>query len=194
MKNKAVMESVAPDIRPASTEDAAAIAALHVRGWQWAYRGLLPDSHLDSLSAELPRRIDWWRGMLAVESSPKRTWVAEINGQIVGFADTFPSWDEDADPATAMLGAMYLEQGFVRRGVGRALMKRLAGDLHSRGYCAVTLWVLDTNTSARRFYEALNWCEDGVTKTETRSDFVMRLVRYRLDLASTGSVSEAGRP
>src|SRR5579884_753846 len=33
-------------VRRATFRDAGAIAALHVRSWQWAYRGLLPDAYL----------------------------------------------------------------------------------------------------------------------------------------------------
>ena len=36
-------------IRAARVEDAAQIAAVHVRSWQSAYRGLLPQAYLDGL-------------------------------------------------------------------------------------------------------------------------------------------------
>jgi GNAT superfamily N-acetyltransferase len=120
--------------------------------------------------------------MLANTSTGKRTWVAEIERRIVGFADTFPSWDDDADGETAMLGAIYLEKAVTRRGIGRRLMDCLQTDLRSRGYAAVTLWVLDTNERASSFYEALGWHQDGATKTERRPGLELHEVRYRLGL------------
>ncbi len=39
-------------VRAASSSDARAIAAVHVRAGQVAYRGLLPDELLDRLSVE----------------------------------------------------------------------------------------------------------------------------------------------
>ena len=42
-----------------------------------------------------------------------------------------------------------------RQGVGRALMSAVARDLLARGHASATLWVLEGNGSARRFYEAL---------------------------------------
>lgn len=33
-------------LRPAQPEDALAVARVHVRSWQAAYRGLLPDDHI----------------------------------------------------------------------------------------------------------------------------------------------------
>lgn len=120
--------------------------------------------------------------MLANTSTEKRTWVAEIQGRIVGFADTFPSWDDDADESTAMLGAIYLDRVVARRGIGRRLMDHLCQDLRTRGYSAVTLWVLDTNAGARTFYEALGFRLEGAAKTEHRPGFELHEVRYRLQL------------
>jgi hypothetical protein len=37
------------DIRAARMEDVPQIAAVHVRSWQAAYRGLLPQAYLDGL-------------------------------------------------------------------------------------------------------------------------------------------------
>ena len=40
-------------IREAAASDARDIAGIHVRGWQWAYRRLLPDAFLAGLSVDL---------------------------------------------------------------------------------------------------------------------------------------------
>jgi GNAT superfamily N-acetyltransferase len=169
-------------VRLATAEDAVDIAELHVRGWQWAYRGLVPDGYLDALSYQIPKRVVWWHDMLSGTSGPKWTWVAEGADRIVGFADTCRSWDPDADRSTAILGAIYLERSVVRRGVGRALMDRAVSNLRDVGFTAVTLWVLDTNDRARRFYEALGWRPDGTTKTESRPGFELHELRYRIAL------------
>ena len=42
----------APSIRLATMADVEALAVLHVRAWQSAYRGLLPDDLLDGISLE----------------------------------------------------------------------------------------------------------------------------------------------
>jgi len=39
-------------LRPAEPADAMGVARVHVRSWQAAYRGLLPDAYLDGLRAE----------------------------------------------------------------------------------------------------------------------------------------------
>jgi hypothetical protein len=43
----------------------------------------------------------------------------------------------------------------------------------------VTLWVLDTNERARRFYEARGWRADGTSKSDASRGSPVVEVRYR---------------
>ena len=171
-----------PTIRAATVDDVPALAQLHVLGWQWAYRDQLPDSFLDGLTASLPRREAWRREMLGQPPAEGRTWVAERAGRIVGFADTGPSRDPDAPPGTVELFTIYLDPHVVGTGVGRALLQHAMDDLRQRGYRSAMLWVLESNTRARRFYEIAGWRADGTAKVEQRSGVELREVRYCLDL------------
>ena len=58
--------------------------------------------------------------------------------------------------------------------------------LTETGFSAATLWVLETNARARRFYESAGWAADGATKTDRRGDIELREVRYRRALTPTG--------
>lgn len=52
-----------------------------------------------------------------------------------------------------------------------------------RGFARVTLWVLDSNQRARRFYEKAGFTTDGASKTETVAPgVVLEEVRYCRDL------------
>src|SRR5579859_5150265 len=95
-------------IRAAHPGDAGSIARIHVESWQWAYRGLLPDSLLDGLVATLERRTEIQERRLIERGLEQRTWVTELDRAIVGFADTGPSRDPDATPRTAEIYAIYL--------------------------------------------------------------------------------------
>jgi hypothetical protein len=77
-----------PLIREATPADAAGIAEVHIAGWRWGYRGLLPDALLESLSVE--RREVGWRDALARPADEQTTFVAEVAGRIVGFAGAAP--------------------------------------------------------------------------------------------------------
>ena len=167
-------------IREAEPQDAAAIAELHVRSWQTAYRGQLTDDYLDGLNVQ--ERLDQHRQSLESPMPGWRTWIAEEDGRPVGFAVTGPSQDSDADPKTAELYAIYLDPDRVGTGLGRSLFEHSVGDLRSRGFTTATLWVLETNELARRFYEIAGWKADGTVTTE-RVDCEMRpTVRYRVEL------------
>jgi ribosomal protein S18 acetylase RimI-like enzyme len=172
--------SASVQIRPATLDDARALAEIHVRSWQWAYRGQLPDDYLDRMSDTLDRRVERRQADLANLPPDERWWVAEQAGQVVGFAITQPSRDSDAPPLTAEVALIYLLPEAAGKGVGRALFAHAVADLQERCYQWATLWVLESNVRARRFYEAAGWSADGASKTEEWPGVVLHEVRYHI--------------
>lgn len=166
-------------IRAATADDADELAALHIRVWQWAYRGQLPDVFLDSLSGGLERRRVWYASHLAALPIEDRWWLAVLDGQIIGFVSTLPSRDEDVPPMTGEVAAVYLDQPWAGRGLGHAIFAHAVDDLRQRGYTRATLWVLDSNARARRFYEREGWQPDGARKTDGRFGIEIVEVRYQ---------------
>ncbi len=158
---------MAVEVRRAVPEDAAPIAAVHVLTWQVAYRGLIRDEVLDGLSVAQRERT--WRQALTDEQSPA-VYVAVEDGAVVGFcAVAAPSRDNDADDGVAEIGAIYVDPGVWRRGVGRALMDVALRDLRVGGWRRVTLWVLAENRQARDFYAQFGFDPDGAEMTHERS-------------------------
>ncbi|HEX5416414.1 MAG TPA: GNAT family N-acetyltransferase [Chloroflexota bacterium] len=168
--------------RRAIVADAAAIARVHAEGWRWGYRGLLPDAFLAGLLARpsLDHRETFWRALLGAEPRTHHTWVAVRDHRILGFCDTGPSRDSDATPGVAEIGALYLEEQAAGKGIGRALFATAIAGLKESGYVEATLWVLETNARARRFYEAAGWRPDSAKKTEPGPGVSLAEVRYRL--------------
>jgi ribosomal protein S18 acetylase RimI-like enzyme len=167
-------------IREAVPADAEPLGRIHVRAWQAAYRGQLSDDYLDGLSVE--ERTEQWRASLDGQRAAWRTWVLDEGGDVVGWATTGPSEDADADDRTGEVFAIYLHPERVGTGVGCTLFAHAVQDLWERGFRTATLWVLETNERARRFYEAAGWSADGTTTAE-RVDCEMRpTLRYRVEL------------
>ena len=166
-------------IREGTPADARACAEVHVEGWRWAYRGLLPDDYLDRLSVEDRERM--WRQGFA-EPGERVAWVAERGGRVVGFCVTGPSEDADADRATAEVYAIYLLPEVEGTGVGRRLFEHAVEDLRRRGFRRATLWVLEANERARRFYERAGWRTDGAVNEERFDGANLPTVRYRVEL------------
>jgi ribosomal protein S18 acetylase RimI-like enzyme len=167
----------APLIRDATKDDAAAVARVHVESWRAAYREHMPPELLAGLSVE--RRTEGWRELLGNPGSP--TLVAELDGEIVGFAGFGPSRDTEGE---AELYAIYLDPARFGTGVGRALMDAALERLRALGYEDAILWVLDGNERAERFYERAGWRREEVLKTEEFGGTPVREVRYRRRLSS----------
>ncbi|TVY99672.1 GNAT family N-acetyltransferase [Trebonia kvetii] len=171
-------------VRPARVEDAGQIALVHVRSWQGAYRGLIPQAFLDGL--DVAQRTRTWERALAETDNPRAgVLVADDGGSVVGFVGYFPSRDPDADPdLIGEIGAIYVLPGAWGGGSGRRLMEAALGRLAGAGFTQVTLWVLDSNDRARRFYEAGGWSADGAAKQDDSRGFPLSEVRYRRSLSS----------
>jgi GNAT superfamily N-acetyltransferase len=169
-------------IRNADVGDARAIADVHVRSWKSAYPGLIPQSYLDALRAE--DRLASWTTVLS-ESEWPRSGVLVLNDgdHVAGFSHLCPTRDEDRDPSTVgEITSIYLAPEAWGAGNGVALMNASIERLEQAGYETATLWALDTNARARRFYETGGWTADGATKIHDWGEFVCTDVRYVLDL------------
>ena len=206
-------------IRAARVGDAAQIAVVHVRSWQGAYRGLLPQAYLDGLDPA--ERVGRWERSLAeadaaraqaeagrlgdagwteeagrsgdagrtdvagrtgVEDGAVRTGVlvADAGGGLLGFASYSPSRDSDADPGrVGEISAIYLLPSAWGKGIGKRLMDATLALMARAGFTQVTLWVLDSNVRARRFYEAGGWSADGGQKLDESRGFPITQLRYR---------------
>jgi len=169
-------------IRAAVVADARAIADIHVRCWQHAYRGLLPADHLDALSSE--QRAGRWRALLG---SGAPTWVYTRDGAIAGFVSAGPARGEPE--GVGEVYAIYLEPAMIGLGLGRALMTHAVGQLRASGFEQAILWVLESNALGRRFYEAAGWRADGAAKDERIGAAEVREVRYRTSLSGDGGAA-----
>ena len=163
-------------VRAAVPADAEAIATVHVRGWQEGYAHVFPADRLAAIS--VAERASRWRARLA---SGVPIVVAEQAGEIVGFATVGTSRDEDAAGAGELYG-IYVSPDAWGQGIGRTLMERALADLRRNGFEEATLWVLEDNPRARRFYECGGWAHDGTVQDEEFLETPVREVRYRISL------------
>jgi ribosomal protein S18 acetylase RimI-like enzyme len=168
-----------PTIRSATPDDARVIATIHVEAWRAAYRGMVPDEYLDSLSIDR-RESAWRRNLLAVDTT---TWVAEKSDAIVGWISVGPSRDADAGASTGEIWAVYVAPGCWGKGVGRSLCERAEQHLRLHGFIQVTLWVLRDNGRAVKFYQSNGFVLDlGLGKEIDRGGKTLAEVRFRKPL------------
>ena len=169
-------------MREACRDDASRIAEIHVRSWQAAYRGILPDALLDGLSVS--EREQSWNALLLDGESHSLTLVAEgRGGALTGFCSVAtPSRDEATEEKTAELGALYVDPSHWREGVGAAMLSAALTELGEQGWRDVVLWVLPENQPALAFYDRFDFAVDkGVEKIEERSGRPVIRLRTQLN-------------
>ena len=137
-------------VRPAAIDDAAVIARIHVATWRSAYRGLLPDDFLASLSED--HYEERWKRTLS--ESAARVYVAETPEGVVGFASGGRERAGE-DHFSGELYAIYILRQAQGRGHGRRLVQAVAAGLRELELEDMIVWVLRDNAAARRFYERL---------------------------------------
>ena len=163
-----------------------AVAHVHVRAWQAAYRGLMPDEYLAGLRPEAwVQRYDFG----SLDSARPRTLVAVEADAVLGFATTSPARDEDA-AAQGELCALYVEPDCWGRGIGQALAAAARGELQRLGFSRAVLWVLAGNARAERFYRADAWTPDGLRRPRQIWTMTVETVRYSRALANTHGQSK----
>jgi chorismate mutase/GNAT superfamily N-acetyltransferase len=138
-------------IRPATPDDAAALAEVHLASRRAA--AMPPGVHTD----------DEVRSWLAGRLRADEVWVAELDGEPVGYARFTPTWLDD----------LYVAPAYARQGVGSALLDVVKAQ-RPGGFC---LWVFEMNAPARAFYARHGLVElertDGSANEERAPDLRM---------------------
>ncbi len=142
-------------LRPATAEDATAVADLHLAARRAAVPAMPAPVHDDDDVRS------WMAGRLRAGDE---VWVAEAEGVgLAGYLRMTPEWLDD----------LYVSPRLTGQGIGSALLD-LAKSLQPSGFA---LWVFETNTGARRFYRRHGLVElehtDGSTNEERAPDLRM---------------------
>lgn len=165
-------------IRSAVENDAYAIARVQILAWRQAYAGMMPPAFLDRMDSV--RRVTSWRRALSSPTAMRTDVVLDPAGEIIGFFVYGPSRDDDAAVGTGELVAINLLPAHWRQGLGRKMMARLLAAAAECRWQALTLWVLEANMRARRFYEAHGFKADGASQVDSNLTGVpLQLLRYR---------------
>jgi ribosomal protein S18 acetylase RimI-like enzyme len=203
---------VAVRLREARRGDELAVAEVHIRSWQEAYRDLMPAEFLAALDpGERAARYTFEGGaeapttVVAVEAGdgeagddfggegpgddPSLTNSVEVRpGSSPGHFERllgFVTFGASRDADAEGLGevyALYVDPGRLRGGLGRLLMGEARAALRARGFDEAILWVLDGNERAGRFYEGEGWAPDGARREENVYDIASNVSRFRRGL------------
>ena len=200
---------MAIELREARRGDELAVAEVHVRSWQEAYRELMPAEFLDGLDPrdragryqfeggeEAPTTVvavveeGDGRGAEGAGGGPSLTNSGEVRSgpppapseRVVGFVTFGASRDADAT-GLGEVYALYVDPERYAGGAGRLLMAEARRRLLEQGIEEAVLWVLAGNDRAARFYEREGWSPDGATRVEQPYGIVSNVARFRRTLS-----------
>lgn len=167
-------------IRPARVADAPGIARVHWDSHQTTYvaPGRVEREKVEAWTMVI--RVSFWTANLAIANDvyppPEgfhrmAIWVAEVGGEIVGWANTSAGRDADG-PRDLELEGLYVLDAHHGTGVGQALLDAAVGDRPAY------LWVLADNPRARAFYRRNGFEPDGAEHVDAVWEALeVRLVR-----------------
>ncbi|MBF4634576.1 GNAT family N-acetyltransferase [Agreia pratensis] len=174
------------EIRWATIDDARGIAIVHVETWKAAYRGLVDDQLLESLTVD-EREAGWSRRIASLAGHPSdsssgtshRLLVAEAGDRTIGWA-SFGAGRDEGMAHLGELSGLYVHPEYWSKQVGHVLITRVEKELLLAGWAEAFLWVLDGNDRAILFYEQHGWHADGTEKfVDTRGAHRLHEVRHR---------------
>lgn len=143
-------------VRPVRDVDAEMLGRVHAQCWHEDYDSIVDEATLANLS---PLRLaELWTHWMG-QGDDHLLFAALIDHEIVGFAGSGPSRDDDA-PRERELYFVHLLNAFHGRGIGQQLFDAAIGD--GPAY----LWVPEVNEHAIGFYGRMGFAADGVSHDE----------------------------
>lgn len=137
-------------IREAEISDAEHIANIKIRSWQGAFKNVMPQDAIDSLS--LDELTSEWQRILTNPIEKSNTILCEIDGKAIGFA----SYGLDRINSESDLGelyALYFLPDYRSNGYGSKLVTYALDELKNKRFKEVYLWALAKNSVAIEFYK-----------------------------------------
>lgn len=166
-----------PRVRRALGTDTETVARIHVASWNVSYRGIMPDDVI--ARTDLKYRTAFWAERIADVEWP--VFVIEANREGVAFCHMIPTKDSDDDSRrVGHITSLHVLPQLRGLGYGRSLLELVFKEFRQRGITEVTLWVLEENTKARRFYEKHGFQLDRGTRPYPGT--LVPEVRYRIKL------------
>jgi GNAT superfamily N-acetyltransferase len=133
----------APVVRPATDEDAGAVASIWRDGWRDGHLGLVPDE----LAAV---RTDESFSTRAADRVADTT-IAVVDGEVAGFI--MVAGDEAEQ--------VYVSSRHRGTGVAGTLLAEAERQVRANGHDVAWLAVVEGNGRARSFYERMGWRDEG---------------------------------
>lgn len=164
-------------IRYADVNDARVLGEIHSNSWKIAYRDIVPESILVNISAD--KRQKYFEK--AISEGQEEDILIFADDKAVGFMCIGECRDDDKDDTFGEIWGIYLLPEYWNNGIGSYFINWGLNELKNRGYKKVSLWVLEENFIARKFYEKMGFKHDGTIKELTLGKKLIE-IRYEKEI------------
>lgn len=157
-------------VRPADEKDRKAIGIVMCRTWQQAYKDIVDQDYLDTLTPE---------GSEPKNINPEASFVCQIGEEIIGMVNFGISRQEN-DPTLGEIRAIYVLPERQGSGAGSLLFKAAQDKLQEKGFKKFALWVFEANLKSHDFYLKMGMVKTEKTKPYTIAgkDYPARYFEY----------------
>ncbi|MDY2630620.1 MAG: GNAT family N-acetyltransferase [Clostridium sp.] len=147
-------------IKYAKDIDSEILGEIHSKSWKAAYKNIIPDKILDNITSQ--KRASYFKR--ALTEGWEEDAIIYKNDYAIGLICIGKCRDRDLDNSFGEIWGIYLLPEFWNLGIGSILINWGINELKSRGYSKVTLWVLENNLNAIKFYKKHGFIHDGTVK------------------------------
>lgn len=148
-------------IRYADINDSKTLGEIHSKSWKVAYKGIVPNEILETITVEKRQKY--------FEKALSEGWEEDANifndDESIGLICIGKCRDTDKPNTCGEIWGIYLLPEYWNSGIGSELIHWGLNELKKRNYDKVTLWVLEENINARKFYEKVGFKHDGTVIT-----------------------------
>ena len=162
-------------IRYAKQYDIQGMADVYVFSWQAAYKDILPQDYLNSLTSQ--RWKTSYQATLGKEGMPKA--VVMIHGdRIIGVSSFNKTRDTDLSEKYGEVISIYLLPEYWHKGLGTILLEWVIEQLKAIGFSNCAIWTLEDNKRAQKTYERFGFARDGGVNELEIGGCIVRDIRY----------------
>lgn len=164
------------NIRLAVPADALYMAEVHMRSWETAYKGIIPDDYIKEKNATRPALFQ-----RVITKDNETQYVIQADCKTVGILGVGSNRDNDLDDDVYEVHGIYLHPDYYRQGIGTQAMDFALDLARQKGKRSMVLWVLKDNINSRNFYGKCGFAPDGTEKEMTMGKPLIA-VRYRREI------------
>lgn len=132
-------------VRRAKVADAGRLAEVFRETWNSAYRGILPDLHLDGVIKR--RTTAWWRSAIRTGDA---VLVLEVAGKVAGYATIGRARRKGRH--SGEIYELYIDPLYQGRGYGEHLFEACRFHMDQAKWRGLIVWALIDNRIATDFY------------------------------------------